>query len=65
MSADLDAFAEGGHIGIDHGSRLYFSRNKEGSDQAWELASRKIRERRDGLCEAIQFDQDERDAAAR
>lgn len=64
LSADMDAFIDAGHMGIDHKSRLAFSKSKQGNDRAWELASGKIRERRANVSMDIAFSDSERRSAA-
>jgi len=63
LSADLDAFEDAGHIGVEHESRLLFSRSSTGNSNAWAAASMKVRDRRTGAAEKVAFDeQDRRDA---
>ena len=63
LSADLDAFEDAGHIGVEHESRLLFSRSSAGNSNAWAAASMKVRDRRTGAAEKVAFDeQDRRDA---
>ena len=64
LSADLDAFHDAGRIGVDHASRVMFSKSKQGNDRAWALASMKIRDVRSGVAEKVVFDDDERKSAA-
>ena len=64
LSADLGAFEDAGHIGVDYKSRLMFDKSKGGNDRAWEATSRKIRERRMGAAD-VAFDEDDRRTAGR
>jgi hypothetical protein len=62
LSADLAAFEDAQRLGIDHSSRLMFSKSKKGNDAAWDAVSKKIRERRDGRAGSVAFDADDRKA---
>lgn len=54
LSADLAAFDD---------VPLLFWKHKRGNDAAWSMASTKIRERRAGLSDAVQFNDLERKSA--
>jgi hypothetical protein len=64
LSADLEAFEDAGRMGVDMSASLMFSKSKRGNDAAWDLTSKKIRERRANVAEGIAFSEDERKSAA-
>ncbi|MCC7097826.1 MAG: VWA domain-containing protein [Thermomonas sp.] len=63
LSADLAAFQDAQHMGVDAASSLLFSRSKAGNDRAWDAASNKIFARRTGVADKVVFDDEDRKAS--
>ena len=63
LSADLAAFDDVQSMGMRQQSSLLFGKHKRGNDAAWSMASTKIRERRAGMSEAVEFNDVERKSA--
>lgn len=65
LSADLEAFADAGRLGVDADARLHFSKDKQGNDAAWASASEKLTDFRCGKANKMAFDDKDRGAQPR
>ena len=63
LSADIDAFLDADRMGVDAGSRIMFSKSRQGTERVWASLSMKVSDRRAGRADKVVFDDEDRKAA--
>lgn len=59
LSADLDAFTDAGHLGVDADARIMFKKSRQGNERVWASVAEKVSARRMGVAASVAFtDQD-------